>query len=65
MKNTERSERRANEALDNFMASIHGLTLDEALANAELDARSYGWTREQTRALGGRIRAHFSRRLDP
>lgn len=58
---TERSEQRANLALDNFMASIHGLTLDEAMANAALDAKSYGWTREQTRVLGVRIRAHFTR----
>lgn len=45
-----------------FMGTIDGLTLNEAMANAELDARAYGWSRATTRTLASRIRLHFAGR---
>lgn len=48
-------------AIVNFLGSLGDLTLDEALANVELDARSYGWPRETVRELASRVRLHFAK----
>jgi hypothetical protein len=48
-------------AIANFMATLGELTLDESLANVELDARSYGWPRETVRELASKVRLHFAR----
>lgn len=48
--------------LMNFIGTLHGLTLDEALANADIDARSYGLSAAAKRELGHRIRLHFAER---
>ena len=50
------------DALEMFMATLDGLSLDEALANLELDAKSYGWTRQDVRGAASRIRLRFARK---
>ena len=47
--------------VENFVATLAGQTLDEAMANVALDARSYGWDRATVRALAHRVRLHFAR----
>lgn len=49
-------------AIENFMATLGGLSLDEALANVELDARAYGWDRSTVRELAHSVRMHFVKR---
>lgn len=46
----------------NFLATLDGLTLDEAMANVELDAKSCGWDRATVRELASKVRLHFARR---
>jgi hypothetical protein len=38
-------------AVENFLGSMDDLTQEEALANLELDARSYKWNPETGRAI--------------
>jgi hypothetical protein len=52
---------RLESQIANFMATLHGLTLDEALGNLELDARSYGWPRATVRAMASEIRIRYAR----
>lgn len=47
--------------VENFMGTLAGQTLDEALANAELDAKSYGLSRGAARELGAKVRQHFAK----
>jgi hypothetical protein len=47
-------------AIANFMASLDGLTLHEALANIELDAGACGWSRTTVRTLASRVRTYFA-----
>jgi hypothetical protein len=54
--------RQEQNAIENFLATMGAMTQEEALANAELDARSYGWSHEATRMLAFRIRVHFGPR---
>jgi hypothetical protein len=46
----------------NFVGTLHGLTLAEAMANADIDARQYGLSAAAKRELGHRIRIHFAER---
>ena len=46
-----------------FMGSLSGLTLEEALLNVELDAASGGWPRPMVRELASRVRCHFAKSL--
>jgi hypothetical protein len=48
-----------------FEATLGDQSLDEALANLELDARLYGWPRAEVRACASRIRLRFARKRDP
>jgi hypothetical protein len=48
--------------VSNFLATLTGLTLAEAMANAEQDARAYNLSRRAARELGARVRAHFAGR---
>jgi hypothetical protein len=58
------SKRGSNDPLAtvNFLATIGDQTLDEALANVQLDAVAYGWDRATMRALASRVRLLFARR---
>lgn len=38
-------------AVENFLGSLDGLTQEEALANLELDVRSYHWSPATGRAI--------------
>ena len=38
-------------AVENFLGSLDDLTREEALANLELDVRSYGWSTATGRAI--------------
>jgi hypothetical protein len=46
-------------AVLNFLASLNGLTYQEAVANCELDARSYGWNYETSGAIREGLVAHY------
>ena len=46
-----------------FLATLDGQTLDEAMANLEADARSYGWSRKGIRDAAHRIRIRFARKV--
>lgn len=54
---------RERSIINNFLGSLdpHS-TLDEAMANAERDARAYGLSRAAARSLGQQIRARFAQR---
>jgi hypothetical protein len=45
-----------------FLATLAGQTLDEAMANLELDAKAYGWTRAEVREAAHKIRLMFARK---
>lgn len=53
---------REKRVVDNFVATLGDLTLNEAMANAEQDARAYALSTEARRELGARVRARFARR---
>ena len=38
-------------AIENFLSSLGDMTYQEAVANCELDARSYRWNHETTAAI--------------
>lgn len=42
-----------------FLATLGDQTLEEALANAELDAASFAWPRAVVREVGHRVRLAF------
>jgi len=53
-----------SDAVFNFLATLDGLTQAEALANLELDARSYRWNTQTCRAIQqgimeARLGSHF------
>jgi len=54
------SDREAR-AVETFLSTLGDLTCEEALANVELDARSYGWSRFAVRTLASKVRLHFAR----
>ena len=43
--------KRERDAVDNFLASLSGLTQHEAYENARLDARLYRWSAEALEAV--------------
>jgi hypothetical protein len=49
-------------AIDNFLASLDGLTAQEAFANLRADAKSYGWDGPTRTAIAEGISLHFSGR---
>lgn len=49
-------------AVDNFLASLDGLTAQQAFANLRLDAKSYGWDGPTRTAIAEGISRHFSGR---
>lgn len=49
-------------AVENFLASLHGLTAHEAYENARFDRRLYGWNDATLEAVINGIGTHFSRR---
>ena len=51
--------KRDQTAVDNFLCSLHGLTYQEAIGNAELDAHSYGWSRETVAAIRAGVSRYF------
>lgn len=46
-------------AVSNFLCSLSGLSYQEAIGNAEMDAHSYGWSRETTAAIRAGISRHY------
>ena len=46
-------------AVENFLSTLGDLTYQEAVANCELDARSYGWSRETSAAIRTGLCEHF------
>lgn len=46
-------------AVNNFLGSLDGLTVQEALGNLELDAASYRWNAKTRAAIHKGIMAHF------
>lgn len=46
-------------AVGNFLASLDGLTYQEAVANCEADKASYGWSHETSGAIREGIAKHF------
>jgi hypothetical protein len=44
-----------------FVHTLAGQTLDEALANLERDAKSYGWDRKTVREAASAIRVRAAR----
>lgn len=53
--------KRETRIVENFLGTLSTETLDEAMANAEQDARAYGLSRRAARELGARVRAHYAR----
>lgn len=47
-------------AVANFVASLHGLSYQEAKDNLEVDAKSYGWSLEAYSAAWQGILDHFA-----
>jgi len=47
-------------AVENFLASLDGLTAHDAYENARMDARSYGWNAATLEAVINGIGKHFS-----
>jgi hypothetical protein len=54
---------RENSQIAMFIATLSTETLDEALANLELDAKSCGWSRASVRRAAGEIRSRYRRPL--
>ena len=48
--------------VENFLATLDGLELEEALANVELDAKAYGWDRATIRSVASQVRLRFAKR---
>lgn len=48
-------------AVSNFLSTLSGMTLQEALGNLELDARSYKWSHETRNAIHTGIMEFFGR----
>jgi hypothetical protein len=46
-------------AVDNFLASLGGLTAQAAFANSRQDARAYGWNAATVDAVARGISEHF------
>lgn len=46
-------------AVQNFLGTLGDMTYQEAIANVEMDARSYRWSRETVAALRKGISEHF------
>ena len=49
------------EAIALFLATLDGQTVQEALANLELDAKLYGWSRAAVRKAASTIRTRYAR----
>jgi hypothetical protein len=51
----------------NFLGTLDCAALDlaAALANVELDAKSYGWSRLATRTLASQVRLKYARKVAP
>jgi len=49
------------EAVVNFLSSLEGLTYQEAVANCECDAQSYGWNHETSGAIREGLVQHYFR----
>ena len=47
-------------AVDNFLASLEGLTVSEAFANLRADARSYRWSAATVDAIARGISKRFA-----
>ena len=47
------------DAVVNFLISLDGLSYQEAVGNAELDARSYRWTLETLAAIKVGLLKHY------
>ncbi len=48
-------------AVDNFLASLDGLTAQDAFANLRADADSYGWNGATRTAISNGIAKHFAK----
>lgn len=46
-------------AVSNFLASLQGLSYQEAVANCELDARAYGWNFATTAMIREGLCRHY------
>lgn len=47
-------------AVENFLSTLHGLTMTEAMMNLELDARLYGWKEPTISAISRGIGEFFN-----
>lgn len=47
-------------AVENFLTSLDGLTLYEAMGNLKLDARSYKWDARTVKAIRDGININFN-----
>jgi len=47
------------QAVANFLGSLGDLTYQEAIGNLEMDAHSYGWSRETVAAIRSGLSSHF------
>lgn len=64
--NQQTGSRQKDQSVANFLASLDGLTHQEAVANCEADKAAYGWSHETSGAIREGISKHFgSRRDDP
>lgn len=46
-------------AVRNFLASLDGMSITDAFANARADGKSYGWNYETQTAVARGISKHF------
>lgn len=46
-------------AVQNFLGTLHGMSYQEALGNAEMDAKSYRWNYETIAAIREGLLNHF------
>ena len=51
-------------AVENFLASLGGLTAVEAFGSARQDGKSYGWNAATQNAIASGIAKHFAAKRD-
>lgn len=52
-------------AVENFLASLAGMSITDAFANARADGKSYGWGAPTQNAVAEGISRHFARTVRP